>query len=168
MTAATHQKETVVAPSPKLRQGARVIAVTGVGLVGYGLTLLYSVYFGTEFELGVTTLGGTTRAELAATNPEILHYMDHLQVGLGGLLAVVGIAIIALAWYGIQEGHRWALMTTLLIAVIALVTNFVVHFDPGFGYDWFVHVGPSILVTVLVLGGVVWAYQGLRAGENSQ
>ena len=165
MAKATHHEDTVFTPSPKLRQGALVIAVTGIGLVGYGLTFLYSTYFGTGFELGVTTLGGTSRAELAATNPEMLHYMDHLHIGLGGLLAALGIAIVALAWYGIREGNQWALSTTLVIAVIALVTNFVVHFDPGFGYDWLVHIAPSILMTVLVIGGVGWAYQGLRAGE---
>ena len=153
MAEATHHEATVFTPSPKLRQGARVIAVTGIGLVGTG------------FELGVTTLGGVTRAELAATNPEMLHYMDHLHIGLGGLLAALGIAIVALAWYGIRDGDRWALATTLAIALIALATNFVVHFDPGFGYDWLVHIAPSILVTVLVISGVGWAYQGLRAGE---
>jgi hypothetical protein len=163
---ATQHEDTVFTPSPKLRQGARVIAVTGIGLVGYGLTFLYSTYFGTGFELGVATLGGTSRAELAATNPEMLHYMDHLHVGLGGLLVALGIAIVALAWCGIQEGHQWALTTTLVIAVVALATNFVVHFDPGFGYDWLVHIAPSILVTVLVIGGVGWAYQGLRASES--
>jgi len=142
--------------------------VTGVGLVGYGLTFVYSTYFGTGFELSVTTLGGMSRAELAATNPEMLHYMDHLHIGPGGLLAALGFAIVALAWYGVQEGHQWALTTIFVIAVIALATNFVVYFDPGFGYDWLVHIAPSVLMTALVIGGVGWAYQGLHADVNPQ
>jgi hypothetical protein len=152
--------------NPKLRQGALLIAVTGVGLVGYGLTFLYATYFGSGFELGVDTLGGVTRADLAASNPELLHYLDHLHVGLGGLLVALGVGIVALSWYGIREGRRWTLSTTFAIAAIALATNFLVHFDPGFGYDWLVHVAPSVLVTLLVLGGLAWAYRGLRKVEN--
>jgi hypothetical protein len=151
----------------KLRQGAILIAVTGVGIIGYGLTFLYSAYFGSEFELGVDTLGGVTRAELAASNPEMLHYMDHLHVGLGGLLIALGITLIALGWYGIQRGYRWAVVTSFVIVLIALATNFLVHYDPGFGYDWVIHMAPSVLVTVLVLVGGLRAYQGLPSTTNS-
>jgi len=153
---------------PKLRQGAILIAVTGFGIVGYGLTFLYSAYLGTEFELGVDTLGGVTRTDLAASNPEMLHYMDHLHVGLGGLLVALGIALIALGWYGVQRGSRWAVATSLGIALIALVTNFLVHYHPGFGYDWVIHIAPSLLVTLLVLVGGARAYQGLQstAGQS--
>jgi hypothetical protein len=146
----------------KLRQGATLIAVTGVGVVGYGLTFLYAAYLGPEFELGVGVLGGVTKAELAASNPEMLHYMNHLHVGLGGLLVALGVALVALGRYGVRRGSRWAVTTSLVIALTALSTNFLVHYDPGFGYDWLTHVAPSVLVTVLVLAGVARATQGLR------
>jgi hypothetical protein len=146
---------------PKLRQGAILIAVTGFGIVGYGLTFLYSAYLGTDFELGVDALGGVTRADLAASNPEMLHYMDHLHVGLGGLLVALGAALVALGWYGIRDGYRWAVGTSLAIALVALATNFLVHYHPGFGYDWITHIAPSLVVTMLVLVGGARAYQGL-------
>ena len=147
---------------PKLRQGAILIAVTGFGIVGYGLTFLYSAYLGTDFELGVDALGGVTRADLAASNPEMLHYMDHLHVGLGGLLVALGAALVALGWYGIRDGYRWAVGTSLAVALVALATNFLVHYRPGFGYDWITHIAPSLVVTMLVLVGGARAYQGLR------
>lgn len=147
----------------KLRQGARLIAVTGFGIVGYGMTFLYTAYLGTEFELGVDTLGGLTRTDLAANNPEMLQYMDHLHVGLGGLLVALGITLIALGWYRVQNGYRWAVATSLGIALIALATNFLVHYQSGFGYDWVIHIAPSLLVTLLVLVGGVRAYQGLQS-----
>jgi hypothetical protein len=151
---------------PKLRQGAILIAVTGFGIVGYGLTFLYTVYFRTEFELGVDTLGGVTRADLAASNPEMLQYMDHLHVGLGGLLVALGITLIALGWYGVQRGYRWAVTTSLGIALIALVTNVLVHYQPGFGYDWVIHIAPSLLITIVVLVGGVQAYQGVQSSAE--
>jgi len=146
----------------KLRQGATLIAATGVGLVGYSLTFLYVAYFGTGFELGVDTLGGTTRTELAASNPEVLHYIDHFHVGFGAVLGALGITIGALAWYGIRDGQRWAFHTTLVVATIALVANFVVHYDAGFGYDFMIHIAPSLLITDLVIVGLGRAYQGLE------
>jgi hypothetical protein len=153
-------------PSSQVRQGGLVVAVTGILLIGYGLTFLYVAYFGTEFELGVATLDGVTRAELATTSPELLQYIDHLHIGLGGLLAALGIAIAGLAWYGIRRGQPWTLSATFVIAVIALATNFIVHFQPGFEYDWLIHIAPSVGVTLAVLGGIAWAYQGIQASES--
>jgi len=39
--------------------------------------------------------------------------------------------------------------TSLGIVLIVLVTNFLVHSHPGFGYDWVMHIAPSLLVTLL-------------------
>lgn len=152
---------------PKLWQGAVLISATGVAIVGYGLTFLYAAYLGTEFEPGVGSLGGVSRADLAASNPEMLHYMDHLHVGLGGLLVALGVTLVALGWYGIRSGYRWATATSLVIALIALATNFLVHYDPGFGYDWVIHIAPSVVVTLLVVIGGVRAYQGVRSTAST-
>jgi hypothetical protein len=146
----------------KLRQGAMLVAGTGVAIVGYGLTFLYTTYAGSEFELGVAALDGASRAELAASNPEVLHYMDHLHFGLGGLLVALGGGLVALGWYGVRSGQPWSIRTSLGVALIALATNVLVHFEPGFGYDWVIHLLPSLLVTLLVLLGVGRAYQGVR------
>jgi hypothetical protein len=150
-----------MADPSKLRQGSSLIAVTGLGLVGYSVTFLYVAYFGPGFELGVETLGGVTRAELAASNPAVLHYIDHFHVGFGAVLGALGISIAALAWYGIRNGYRWAFNTTLGIATIALVANFAIHYDAGFNYDFMIHIAPSLLITVLVVVGLGRAYQGL-------
>jgi hypothetical protein len=53
--------------------------------------------------------------------------------------------------------------TSLGIALIDLITNFLVHYHPGFGYDWVIHIAPSLLVTLLVLIGGARAYQGLQS-----
>jgi hypothetical protein len=151
----------------ELRQGAVLVAITGFGVVGYGLSFLYAAYVGTGFEVGVDSLGGVTRADLAASNPEMLHYVDHLHVGLGGLLIALGATLAMLGWYGIRAGYRWAVTTCLVVALIALSTNFLVHYRPGFGYDWLVHIAPSVLVTLLVLVGVARAYQGVQPATGS-
>jgi hypothetical protein len=92
-----------------LRWGANLIAVAGLMFVANGLAMLYRAFFSSGFELGVHALGGVTRAELAGTNHELFHYVNHLHVNVAGLMVAAGIAMIALARYGIGRGHRWAL-----------------------------------------------------------
>ena len=40
--------------------------------------------------------------------------ISHLQVALSGSTIALGVTVIALAWYGIRHGERWALLTAFL------------------------------------------------------
>lgn len=156
-----------MAPNPQLRQGVGLLVLTGVGFIIYGLMHLYSAFLGQDFEMGVGLLGGATRADIAASTPNVIQFIDHLHIVLAGVLFGLGVAIVALASYGILNGYRWALSTTFVIAGIPLTTNFLIHFNPGFSYDRIVHITPSVLVTLLLLGGVARAYQGLSIDTGS-
>jgi hypothetical protein len=46
--------------------------------------------------------------------------ISHLQVALSGFIIALGVTVIALAWYGIRHGERWALLTAFLGPVIAV------------------------------------------------
>ena len=74
-----------------LRWGAALLGLSGVGFVVNGLAVLYRVFFTDGFEAGVGALGGVTRPELAATNHELLHYINHLHVNVAGLLVAGGV-----------------------------------------------------------------------------
>lgn len=157
----------IMAPNPQLRQGVGLLVLTGVGFIIYGLMHLYSAFFGQDFEMGVGLLGGATRANIATSTPDVIQFIDHLHIVLAGVLFGLGIAIVALAWYGILIGHRWALAITFIIAGLPLAMNFLIHYDPGFSYDRVAHITPSVLVTLLLLGGVARAYQGLSFETSS-
>ena len=146
-----------------LRWGAYLIAVSGIGFVVNALAMLYRVLFDPGFEAGVHALGGTTRAELAATNHEVVHYIDHLHVNVAGLMGAAGIAMIALAWYGVRRGQRWAWATAVAVPVVFLAHSLPVHQTAGFSFDALAHLGPGLLWLPALIAGAVLAHHGLRS-----
>lgn len=144
-----------------LRWGSALLALAGVGFVANGIAMLYRVFYVASFEAGVATLDGVTRAELAATNHELVHYIDHLHVNVAGLLIAGGIAMVALAWFGVRRGQRWALATAIAMPVVFLAHSLPIHQAADFSFDALLHLGPgAVWLPALLLGGVL-AYRGL-------
>src|SRR5512138_2463658 len=85
--------------------GAKVVALAGVGLVAYGIMFLIRNFNG-FIELGLTPhhIGGTPE-QIRAFSPELYNYISHLQVGISGFIIALGVAVIALAWFGIRTGQ---------------------------------------------------------------
>ena len=154
--------------SRSLRWGAYLIAVAGIGFIANALAMLYRVFFDPGFEAGVDALGGVTRAELAATNHEVVHYIDHLHVNVAGLMAAAGIAMIALAWYGVRRGQRWAWATAIALPLVFLVHSLPIHQTAGFSFDAVAHLGPGLVWLPAVLVGAGLAHHGLRSVEQSE
>ena len=95
--------------SPRMRTasgsadlGAKVVALAGVGLVGYGIMFLVRNFNG-FIELGLTPhhVGGTPE-QIHAFSPELYNYISHLQVAVSAFIIALGVAVIALAWFGIR------------------------------------------------------------------
>lgn len=154
--------------SRTLRWGAYLIAVSGIGFLVNALAMLYRVVFDPGFEAGVDTLGGVTRADLAATNHEVVHYIDHLHVNVAGLMAAAGIAMVVLAWYGVRRGHRWAWATAVTIPVVFLAHSLPVHQTAGFSFDAVAHLGPGLVWLPAFTVGAALAYHGLRTVDQSE
>lgn len=149
-----------------LKWGSYLLALSGVGLVANALAMLYRAIFDPAFEAGVHTLGGATRADLVETNPAVVHYIDHLHVNVAGLLAAAGIAVVALAWFGVRRGQRWALGTAVTIPVVFLAHSIPVHQTAGFSFDALTHLGPGLVWLPAVLAGAILAARGLRSVDG--
>ncbi|RXK50610.1 hypothetical protein [Halorientalis pallida] len=147
----------------KLGTGAGLMTLAGLAFVGYGVVFFFRTFFGSGFELGVDTLGGVTAGELAAANPAIASYIDHLHVAVSGLLIAAGIGVAALAWYGVRSGQVWAWATAIVMPVVALGFALPMHYFDLFAHDWVSHLGPLYLATGVFLVGVVLSGLGLRA-----
>lgn len=154
--------------SRSLRWGAYLIATAGIGFIVNALAMLYRVFFDPGFEAGVDALGGMTRAELAATNHEVVHYIDHLHVNVAGLMGAAGIAMIALAWYGVRRGQQWAWATAIAIPVVFLVQSLPIHQTASFSFDALTHLGPGLVWLPALLVGAGLAYHGLRSVDHSE
>lgn len=153
-----------IAGASRLGLGATLVALSGVGLVGYGLMFLVRNFTG-FIELGLTPehVGGTP-ARIQGFSPDLYEYIGHLQVAVSGFIIALGVAVIALAWYGIRNGERWALLTAFLGPVIAVAVALPLHFPYGIGTMG--HLGLIYLDALILLVGTVLAYVGLPERER--
>ena len=164
MTTGGHVQRQPIAGTSRLGLGATLVALSGVGLVGYGIMFLIRNFTG-FIELGLTTehVGGTP-AQIRSFSPDLYEYISHLQVAVSGFIIALGVAVIALAWYGIKKGERWALLTAFVSPVIAVAVALPLHFPYGIGTLG--HLGLIYLDALILVVGTVLAYAGLRKGEH--
>ena len=141
--------------------GAKVVALAGIGLIGYGILFLIQNFTG-FLEIGLTPDHvGSTPEQIAAFSPQLYDYISHVQVALGGLIIALGVAVVALAWFGIRTGQKWALWTAFLVPVIALFISLPLHYV--YSLDTLGHLGPIYLDVVILIVGTVMSYNALKA-----
>ena len=145
------------ASSPDL--GAKVVALAGLGLVGYGLMFLIRNFTG-FIELGLTpALVGGTPEQIQTFSPHLYHYISHLQVAVAAFIIALGVAVIALAWLGIRTRQRWALWTAFLTPVIGVGIALPLHYT--YGLATLGHLGPIYADAAILLVGTVMAQKAL-------
>jgi len=151
------QMKTATAPADL---GAKVVALAGVGLVGYGIMFLIRNFNG-FIELGLTPehIGGTPE-QIQAFSLDLYEYISHLQVAVSAFIIALGVAVIALAWFGIRNGERWAMWTAFITPVIGVAIALPLHFTYGIGTLG--HLGLIYLDAVILLIGTVLSYNALK------
>lgn len=143
-----------------LDTGGLLMALAGIAFVGYGLVFLILNFAGSGFELGVSTLGGHTPADL---DPTVAYYISHLHVATAGFIIATGIAVTSLSWYGVRDGLTWSWATAVLAAVVGLAVALPMHYTGSFEHDWVTHLGPIYLATIVFVAGAALALRDLRA-----
>ncbi len=164
MTTGGHAQRQPIAGTSRLSLGATLVALSGIGLVGYGVMFLIRNFTG-FIELGLTPehVGGTA-SQIRSFSPDLYEYISHLQVAVSGFFIALGVVVIALAYYGIRKGERWALLTAFLGPVIAVAVALPLHFPYGIGTIG--HLGLIYLDALILLAGTVLAYIGLAKGAG--
>jgi hypothetical protein len=145
------------ASSPEL--GAKLVALAGIGLVAYGVMFLIRNFTG-FIELGLTPehVGGTPE-QIRAFSPHLFYYISHLQVALAGFIIAFGMAVTALAWFGIRTGERWALWAAFFAPVVAIVLALPLHYV--YGLATLGHLGLIYLDVAILLIGIAVAHRDL-------
>lgn len=159
MATGGHIQQQPIAGTSRLGLRANLVALSGVGLVGYGVMFLIRNFTG-FIELGLTPehVGGTP-AQIRNFSPDLYEYISHLQVAVSGFIIALGVAVIALAWYGIKKGERWALLTAFVSPVIAVAVALPLHFPYGIGTLG--HLGLIYLDALILVVGTALAYSSL-------
>lgn len=141
--------------------GANLVALAGVGLVGYGVMFLIRNFTGFT-ELGLTpALVGGTPEQIQSFSQNLYNYISHLQVALSGFIIALGVAVIALALFGIRRGENWAVWTAFFAPVIAVGIALPLHFP--FHFATLGHLGLIYLDAAILLIGTIISYRAMKA-----
>jgi hypothetical protein len=96
----------------------------------------------------------------AQAGQERVHHIGHLHVATAGFLAATGIAVAALAWFGVARAEMWAWMAAVVTPAVALAVALPYHYTGTFEFNWVTHLAPIYLATLIF---VVGALMSLRA-----
>ena len=165
MTTASSSRTTPDAQA-RLRLGSAIMALAGVGFVGYAVIFFVRNFTDSFLELGIgpgqVDVG---RTEIEQFSPDLLHYVSHLHIAVSAFIAATGIAVAALAWFGVRRGEWWAWVTAVVVPVVGLAIALPAHYP--WGFDTLGHLGLIYLDTALFVVGAGVAYVALpRRGRG--
>jgi hypothetical protein len=154
------------AEDPVLRWGSWLIAVAGLGMIGYGV-IFFILNFTDQFlELGIgPEQVDVGRDQIVAFSPSLYHYVGHLHLAVAGFLAALGVTVIYVALYGIRSGQRWALTAAVAAPVLGLAVALPAHYPNSF--DTLGHLGQVYLDAGILVVGAIFAYRRLRSSSES-
>jgi hypothetical protein len=161
MSASTEAHPSAKPATAATNVGANLVALAGAGLVGYGVVFLIRNFAGfTELGLSATSVGGTPE-QIQAFSPNLYHYISHLQVALAGFIISLGVAVMALALFGIRRNQSWALWTTFVAYMIAVGIGLPLHYP--YGFATLGHLGLVYLDVAVLLVGTVISWRAAHA-----
>lgn len=144
----------------RLRLGSAIMALAGIGFVGYGVIFFVRNFTDSFLELGIgpdqVPVG---RTEIEEFSPDLLNYISHLHIAVSGFIAAAGIAVAALAWYGVRRGELWAWVTAVVVPVFGLAVALPAHYP--WGFDTLGHLGLIYADTLLFVVGAAIALPAL-------
>ena len=159
--ATAHRTPTFHASDARLRLGSTLMAVAGLGFVGYGLIFFVRNFTDSFLELGIgPEQVDVGRREIEEFSPQLLDYISHLHIAVSGFIAAAGIAVAALAWYGVRQGLWWAWVAAVVVPVFGLAVALPAHYP--WGFDTLGHLGLIYADTLLFVVGAALALVGLR------
>lgn len=155
-------------PETRLRTGSGLMALAGLAFIGYAVVFFVRNFTDAFLELGIGSHEVSVgRTEIMEFSPSLLHYVSHLHIAVSGFIAATGLAVVALAWFGVRRGEAWAWVTAVAAPVLGLAVALPAHYPNSF--DTFVHLGPIYLATVVFVIGALLALPGVlgRTGNRT-
>lgn len=147
----------------RLAQGSAIMALAALGFVGYGLLFFFRSFSGSFLELGIgPNEVPSSKEQIEAFDQHLFHYIQHLQIALSGFIMATGVAIAALAWFGVRRGLRWAYVTAVAVPVLALAVALPAHYP--YHLDTIGHLGLIYLATGIFIVGAALALPSFRRG----
>lgn len=150
----------------QLRLGSAIMAVGGIGFVGYAALFIARSFSSRLLELGIGPKEvDVSGQQIKAFSPSLHHYIFHLQLGTAGFIAATGVAVAALSWFGVRRGTGWAYNVALIVPVVALAIAIPAHYP--YHFDTFGHLGLIYADTALFLVGAALAGRSLFSSPST-
>src|SRR5215213_4873481 len=154
MATATTAPTTTGEATSRLRAGSAVMALAGVGFIGYAVLFFARNFSNSFLELGIghneVNVG---KDEIDAFSPSLYEYISHLQIALSGFIAATGLAVLFLVVYGVRRGLGWAWIGAVASPVLALAVALPAHYANHF--DTLGHLGLIYLATLIFVVGAL-------------
>ncbi|WP_412542969.1 hypothetical protein R8Z50_10945 [Longispora sp. K20-0274] len=161
MATMSHPKPATTSPDASLRTGSLLMALAGLGFIGYAVIFFVRNFTDAFLELGIgKDQVSVNHAEIEQFSPSLAHYISHLHIAVSGFIAATGLAVAALSWWGVRRGEIWAYVTAVAAPVLGLAVALPAHYP--YHLDTLGHLGLIYLATLVFVVGAVLALMGLR------
>jgi hypothetical protein len=147
--------------STGLRWGVYLMTFGAVAFIGYAVIFFVLNFTDSFLELGIgSEQVASGKDEIKAFDNDLYHYISHLHIAVSGFIAATGLAVAALAWYGVRRGYVWAWVAAVAAPVLGLVVALPAHYPWGFATIG--HLGLIYLATAIFVVGAVLSGKALR------
>ncbi len=161
-TAATRATYTADA---RLRLGAGMMTTAALGFIGYAVIFFVRNFTDAFLELGIGPAEvDVGRDEIADFSPSLFAYIGHLHIAVSGFIAATGLAVAALAWFGVQRRELWAWVAAVAAPVLGLAVALPAHYPHGF--DTLGHLGLIYLATAVFVAGALLSLPAVLIGRR--
>lgn len=147
VTAGTYGEE-----SSALKWGVYLMSFAALAFIGYAVIFFVRNFTGDFLELGIgPDQVASGKEEIKAFDNDLYHYVSHLHIAVSAFIASTGLAVAALAWFGVRSRQMWAWISAVAAPVLALVVALPAHYPWGFATIG--HLGLIYLATAIFVVG---------------
>jgi hypothetical protein len=152
--------------SAALKWGVYLMTLGAVAFVGYAVIFFVLNFTDSFLELGIgSEQVASGKDEIRAFDNDLYHYISHLHIAVSGFIAATGLAVAALAWYGVRRGYVWAWVAAVAAPVLGLLVALPAHYPWGFATIG--HLGLIYLATAIFVVGALLALKALAEGRDA-
>ena len=146
--------------SAALKWGVNLMTLGAVAFIGYAVIFFVRNFTDGFLELGIGS-GQVDKGkdEIQAFSPDVYHYISHLHIAVSASIASTGLAVAALAWFGVRRGYLWAWVAAVAAPVLALAVALPAHYP--WGFDTIGHLGLIYLATAVFVVGAALSGKAL-------
>ena len=143
-----------------LKAGVWLMTLGAAAFIGYAVIFFVRNFTDSFLELGIgpdqVSVG---KSEIEAFSPSLYDYISHLHIAVSGFIAATGLAVAALAWFGVRRRYMWAWVAAVAAPVLGLAVALPAHYP--YGFDTIGHLGLIYLATAIFVVGAVLALRAL-------